>query len=185
MSTLAAPQTATTTWNIDPVHSVAEFQVKHLMTSNVKGQFATVTGVLTLHEADLSNSRVEASIEAGSINTRDAHRDTRLKSEDFFHAEKFPTLSFRSTRIARTGNGELAVAGDLSIRGVARNVVFTVEGLTPPAKDPWGHTRLGLSATTKINRKEFGLTWNAALETGSILVGDEVTITLDVQFVKA
>jgi polyisoprenoid-binding protein YceI len=93
MSTLATPQTATTTWNIDPLHSVAEFQVKHLMTSNVKGQFATVTGVLTLHEADLSNSRVEASIEAGSINTRDAQRDTHLKSEDFFHAEKSPTLS--------------------------------------------------------------------------------------------
>jgi polyisoprenoid-binding protein YceI len=185
MSTLAVPQTATTTWNLDPVHSVAEFKVKHMMISNVKGQFAAVTGTLTLDEADHTKSRVEASIEAVSINTRDAQRDTHLKSEDFFHVEKFPTLSFKSTRIARTGNGELAVEGDLTIRGVTRNVVFNVEGPTPPAKDPWGNTRLGLSATTKINRKDFGLTWNAALEAGSILVGDEVTITLDLQFVKA
>lgn len=185
MSTLAVPQTATTTWNLDPVHSVAEFKVKHMMISNVKGQFATVTGVLTLDEADITKSRVEASIEAASISTRDAQRDTHLKSEDFFHVDKFPKLSFKSTRITRTGDGGLAIAGDLTIRGVTRNVAFTVEGPTPPAKDPWGNIRLGLSATTKINRKDFGLTWNATLEAGSILVGDEVTITLDVQFVKA
>jgi polyisoprenoid-binding protein YceI len=181
----AAPKTATSTWNLDPVHSVAEFKVKHMMISNVKGQFANVSGVLTLDESDPTNSGIEASIEAASVNTRDAQRDTHLKSEDFFHAERFPKLSFKSTRITRTGNRELAVAGDLTIRGVTRNVVFTVEGPTPPAKDPWGNTRLGLSATTKINRKDFGLTWNAALEAGSILVGDDVTITLDVQFVKA
>ena len=185
MSTLATPQTATTTWNIDPVHSVAEFKVKHMMISNVKGQFTGVKGVLTLDETDLTKSRVEASIDAASINTRDAQRDAHLKSADFFDVEKFPTLSFKSTRINRAGDGELAVAGDLTIHGVTRNVVFAVEGPTPPAKDPWGNTRMGLSATTKINRKDFGLTWNAALETGGILVGDEVTITLDVQFVKA
>ena len=185
MSTLTTPQVSTTTWNIDPVHSVAEFKVKHMMISNVKGQFVTVTGVLTLDEADHVNSRVEASIDVASINTRDAQRDAHLKSEDFLHAEKFPTLFFKSTGITRTGNGEQAVKGDLTIRGVTRNVVFTVEGPTPSAKDPWGNTRLGLSATTKVNRKEFGLTWNAALETGGILVGDDVTINLDVQFVKA
>jgi polyisoprenoid-binding protein YceI len=185
MSTLAVPQTATTTWNLDPVHSAAEFKVKHMMISNVKGQFVNLTGVLILDEANHSNSRVEASIESASINTRDAQRDTHLKSPDFFDVEKFPTLSFKSTRISRASSGELAVVGALTIRGVARNVVFTVEGPTAPAKDPWGNTRLGLSATTKINRKDFGLTWNATLETGSILVGDEVTITLDVQFVKA
>ncbi len=185
MTTLAVPQTATTTWNLDPVHSVAEFKVKHMMISNVKGQFTTLTGVLSLDETNHTNSRVEASIQAASINTRDAQRDTHLKSPDFFDAEKFPTLSFKSTRIGRSGNGELAVTGDLTIRGVTRNVMFTVEGPTPPAKDPWGNARVGLSATTKINRKDFGLTWNATLETGSILVGDEVTITLDVQFVKA
>jgi len=185
MSALATPQTAVSTWNIDPVHSVAEFKVKHMMISNVKGQFAKVSGVLNFDETDLSKSHVEASIDAASINTREEQRDAHLKSADFFHVEQHPTLSFKSTRITQVGDGELKVAGDLSIRGVTRNVVFTVEGPTPPAKDPWGNTRIGLSATTKINRKDFGLIWNAALETGGILVGDEVTITLDVQFVKA
>jgi polyisoprenoid-binding protein YceI len=185
MSTLAAPQTSTTTWNIDPVHSVAEFKVKHMMISNVKGQFPKVTGALTRDESDLTNSRVEASIEAASIETRDPQRDAHLKSPDFFDVEKFPALSFKSTGIRLVRDGELAVEGNLTIRGVSRKVVFSVEGPTPPAKDPWGNTRVGVSATTKINRKDFGLTWNAALETGGILVGDEVTITLDVQFVKA
>jgi polyisoprenoid-binding protein YceI len=175
----------TTTWNIDPVHSLAEFKVKHMMISNVKGQFAHLSGVLRLDEKDVTESSVEASINGASINTRDDQRDTHLKSADFLHVEKFPTLSFKSTRINRTADAELAVTGDLTIRGVTRPVVFTVEGPTLPAKDPWGNTRLGLSATTKINRKDFGLTWNAALETGGILVGDEVTITLDAQFVKA
>jgi polyisoprenoid-binding protein YceI len=185
MSTLATPQTATTTWNIDPVHSVAEFKVKHMMISNVKGQFTGVKGVLALDETDLANSHIEASIESASVNTRDAQRDTHLKSADFFDVEKFPALSFQSTRISRVGDQELAVAGNLTIHGITRNVVFNVEGPSAPGKDPWGNTRLGLSATTRINRKDFGLTWNAALETGGILVGDEVTITLDVQFVKA
>jgi polyisoprenoid-binding protein YceI len=185
MTALATPQTAVSTWNIDPAHSVAEFKVKHMMISNVKGQFAKVSGVLNFDETDLSKSHVEALIDAASINTREEQRDAHLKSADFFHVEQHPTLSFKSTRITQVGDGELKVAGDLSIRGVTRNVVFTVEGPTPPAKDPWGNTRIGLSATTKINRKDFGLIWNAALETGGILVGDEVTITLDVQFVKA
>jgi len=185
MSTLATPQTSTTTWSIDPSHSVAEFKVKHMMISNVKGQFAKVSGTLSLDESELANSRVETVIEASSIETRDAQRDTHLKSADFLDVEKFPTLSFKSTRITIVRDGELAVAGDLTIRGVTRNVTFTVEGPTPPAKDPWGNTRVAVSATTKINRKDFGLTWNAALETGGILVGDEVTITLDVQFLKA
>jgi polyisoprenoid-binding protein YceI len=185
MSTLATPQTVTTTWNIDPAHSVAEFKVKHMMISNVKGQFAKVSGKLTLDESELANSRVEAAIEASSIETRDAQRDAHLKSADFFHVEKFPTLSFKSKRLSLIRDGELAVEGDLTIRGITRTVVFSVEGPTPPAKDPWGNTRVGVSATTKINRKDFGLIWNAALETGGILVGDEVTITLDVQFIKA
>jgi polyisoprenoid-binding protein YceI len=185
MSTLTAPQTTTTTWNLDPVHSVAEFKVKHMMISNVKGQFTNISGVLTLDESDTANSHVEASIDASSINTRDAQRDAHLKSADFFDVEKFPTLNFRSTSVKRTGKNELAVTGDLTIHGVSREVVFEVEGPTTPGKDPWGNTRVGLSAVTRINRKDFGLTWNSALETGGILVGDEITITLDVQFVKA
>ncbi|HVO64391.1 MAG TPA: YceI family protein [Terriglobales bacterium] len=185
MNTVVIPQTAITTWYIDPVHSVAEFKMKHMMISNVKGQFTGVKGTLSLDSSDLLNSKVEATIDAASINTRDPQRDTHLKSADFFDVEKFPTLSFNSTHLTQTRGGELAVDGDLTIHGITRKVTFEVEGPTPPAKDPWGNTRIGLSATTKINRKDFGLTWNAALETGGILVGDEVTITLDVQFVKA
>jgi len=185
MNAAVSPLTTTTTWNIDPVHSVAEFKVKHMMISNVKGQFTRVKGVLTLDETNLLNSRAEASIDAASIQTRDEQRDAHLKSADFFDVEKFPTLSFKSTSISRVGDGELAVEGDLAIHGVTRKVLFAVEGPTSPSKDPWGNTRLGLSATTKINRKDFGLTWNSALESGGILVGDEVTLTLELQFVKA
>src|SRR5512135_1205618 len=123
MGTLVPPQTATTVWNIDPVHSVAEFKVKHMMISNVKGQFPKVTGALTLDESDLTNSHVEASIEASSIETRDPQRDTHLKSADFFDVEKFPTLSFKSTRVRIVGDGELAIEGNLTIRGVTRNVL--------------------------------------------------------------
>jgi polyisoprenoid-binding protein YceI len=185
MSTLATPQTATTTWNIDPTHSVAEFKVKHMMISNVKGTFPKVSGVLILDESDLTKSSVEALIDVSSIETRDVQRDGHLKSADFFDVEKYPTMKFKSTRVNPTGAGEGTVEGDLTIRDVTRKVVFEVEGPTAPAKDPWGNTRVAVSATTKISRKDFGLIWNAALETGGVLVGDEVTITLDVQFVKA
>lgn len=185
MPTLTQPQTAVTTWNIDPVHSVAEFKVKHMMISNVKGQFTGVTGTLVLDETHVTDSRVEASIDAASITTGDAQRDAHLKSAEFFDVEKFPILSFKSTRVVRTADGELAAAGDLTIHGVTRSVEFRVEGPTAAAKDPWGKTRVGLSAVTKINRKDFGLTWSTTLETGGVLLGAEVTITLDVQFVKA
>jgi len=187
MSTIAIPQTttSTTTWNIDPAHSVAEFKVKHMMIANVKGHFSKVTGVLVHDEFDRTKSQVEATIEAASIETRESQRDAHLKSADFLHVEKFPTLSFKSTDIKVGGDGELKVQGDLTIRGVTRKVTFAVEGPTPPTKDPWGNTRIGISATTKINRKDYGLIWNAALETGGILVGEEITITLEVEFVKA
>ena len=185
MSTLTTPQVATTTWNIDPAHSVAEFKVKHMMISNVKGHFTGVTGKLVLDETDPSNSSVEATIDAASISTRDAQRDAHLKSADFFDAEKFPSLTFKSSKVTRAGEDEFKVTGDLTIHGVTRPVVFNVEGPTAAGKDPWGNIRRGLSATTKINRSDFGLTWNAALETGGILVGDDITITLDVQFIRA
>jgi polyisoprenoid-binding protein YceI len=186
MSTLATPATpAITTWNIDPVHSVVEFKVKHMMISNVKGQFSGVTGTLSLHETDLTQSSVEAAIEIASIHTRDEGRDAHLKGADFFDAEQFPTMRLQSTHIALQSDGELVVTGDLTIKSVTRTVKFAVEGPTPAAKDPWGNTRIGLAATTRINRKDFGLTWNAALETGGLMVGEEISITLDLQFVKA
>jgi polyisoprenoid-binding protein YceI len=185
MSTLATPQTAITTWNIDPAHAQAEFKVKHMMISNVKGYFTTIKGSMSLNEADITKSRVEATIDAASINTREPQRDAHLKSPDFFDVEKFPTLSFKSTHVSRGGEAELVVSGDLTIHGVTQKVDFDVEGPSAPTKDPWGNTRLGLSATTKINRKDFGLVWNGLLETGGVLVGDDVTITLEIEFIKA
>ena len=184
-ATLVQPQTTTTTWYLDPVHTVAEFKVKHMMIANVKGNFSRVSGVLIRDESEPANDRVEATIEAASIETRNEQRDGHLKSADFFDVENFPTLHFKSTGISVVGEGELSVEGDLTIRGVTRKVRFAVEGPTEPARDPWGNIRIGISASTRINRKDFGLTWNAALETGGILVGDDVTITLDAQFVKA
>jgi polyisoprenoid-binding protein YceI len=177
--------TAVSTWNIDPAHSVAEFKVKHMMISNVKGSFPKVSGVLTFDESDVTKSSVEASIDVASIVTSDEQRDGHLKSADFFDVEKYPTMTFKSTKVMATGAGEGKVEGDLTIRDVTRKVVFAVEGPTEPGKDPWGNTRIGASATTKISRKDFGLVYNAALETGGVLIGDEVTITLDVQFIKA
>jgi polyisoprenoid-binding protein YceI len=184
-ATAVQPQASSTTWNIDPAHTIAEFKVRHMMIANVKGQFSKLSGLLTLDESKLANSRVEVTIEAASIETRDGQRDAHLKSADFFDVEKFPTLHFKSTGVSIVGDGELSVEGDLTIHGVTRKVRFAVEGPTPPTKDPWGNTRIAIAATTKINRKDFGLTWNAALETGGILVGDDVTITLDAEFVKA
>ena len=183
-TTLTTPETAVSTWKIDPAHSVAEFKVKHMMISNVKGRFTGVSGALYHDENNVVNSRVEVSIDVNSIATGDAQRDGHLKSADFFDAEKFPTLTFHSTRVVPDGEGEVKATGELTIHGVTRDVTFAVEGPTAAAKDPWGNTRVAVSATTKINRKDFGLTWNAALETGGILVGEEVTITLDVQFIK-
>jgi polyisoprenoid-binding protein YceI len=174
-----------TTWNIDATHSHAEFKVRHLMISNVKGHFPKVSGVLTLDETDLTKSQVEALIDVASIQTRDEQRDGHLKSADFFDVEKYPTMKFKSTKVTVTGADEGTVEGDLTIRDVTKLVVFQVEGPTAQTKDPWGNLRIGAAATTKISRKDFGLTWNAALEAGGVMIGDEVTITIEVEFVKA
>ena len=182
MSTVAAP--AITTWNVDSTHSVVEFKVKHMMISTSKGQFTGVTGTLSLNEDDLTQSSVEAAIEVASIRTLDEARDAHLKNADFFDADQFPTMELKSTHIALKSDGELVVTGDLTIKGVTRSVQFAVEGPTAATKDPYGNTRIGLAATTKINRKDFGLTWNAALETGGLVVGEDVSIALDLEFVK-
>jgi polyisoprenoid-binding protein YceI len=173
------------TWNIDPTHSHAEFKVRHLMISNVRGSFPKVAGVLTLDEAAPAQSSVTATIEVASIETRDAQRDAHLKSADFFDVEKFPTMTFKSTKVTVASAGTGTVEGELTIRDVTRTVVFEVEGPTPATKDPWGNLRVGVEAKTQISRKEFGLTWSAPLEAGGVMIGDEVTITLEVEFVKA
>jgi polyisoprenoid-binding protein YceI len=174
-----------TTWNIDPAHSAAEFAVRHMMISYVKGKFSGLSGVLKLDETDYAHSTVEVSIPTASIRTVDEKLDAHLKSEDFFDVERFPTLTFRSKSIRFTGGHGYAVAGDLTIRGITRPVDLTLNDLSGPSKDPWGNVRIGLSGSTRINRKDFGFIWNAPLEFGGVLVGDEVAITLDVQFIKA
>ena len=176
--------TATSTWNIDPAHSAAEFKVKHMMISNVRGKFGGITGVLNRVEADQTQSTLEVSIDVGTVNTQDEKRDGHLKSPDFFHVEKFPAMTFKSTHIEKKGDG-FTVTGDLTIHGVTKPAVLNVEDVSEPTKDPWGNTRIGLTATTKINRKDFGLGWNAPLEAGGVVVGEEVAITLDVELIKA
>jgi polyisoprenoid-binding protein YceI len=185
MSTGTLVPASTITWKIDPAHSHAEFKVKHMMISNVKGSFKGLTGTLIEDTADPTRSQVEATIEIGTISTGDAQRDAHLKSPDFFHHEQHPVMTFKSIKIEKKGDEEYVVTGDLTLHGVSKPVTFTVEGPSAPGKDPWGNTRIGLSATTKINRKDFGLTWNAALESGGILVGEDVQIVLDVQFIQA
>ena len=169
------------TWKIDPSHSHAQFSVRHMMITNVRGDFPQLSGTVELDEVDVTKSKVEATLATASIDTRDAKRDTHLKSADFFDAEKHPSITFRSTSIKKAGEGELSVTGDLSMHGVTKSVVLKVEGPTPPGKTPWGGIKRGASATTKVSRKEFGLEWNAALETGGVLVGDEIKITLELE----
>lgn len=185
MSTATSIPGVTTTWKLDPAHSVAEFKVKHMMISNVKGSFTGLSGTLTLDETDYTHSTAEASIDVASVKTGDAQRDGHLKSPDFFDADQFPTITFKSTNIDAKGGADYEVTGDFTLHGVTKPVVFAVEDVSEPSKDPWGNQRIGLSASTKINRKDFGLAWNSALETGGLLVGEEVTISLEVQFIKS
>jgi len=185
MATTTSTPAAITTWKLDPAHSHAEFKVKHMMISNVKGSFTGLSGTLYENPADPTLSTVEASIDVATVSTGDTQRDAHLKSADFFDAEKYPTMTFKSTSVKPNGDGGYNVTGDLTLHGATRQQVFVVEGPSAPGKDPWGNTRIGLSATTKISRKDYGLNWNAALETGGILVGDDVNITLEVQFIKA
>ncbi len=173
-----------TQWTYDLSHSNVGFSVRHLMVSKVHGRFTRWGGSLEIDDADVTRSRIDVEIDASSVDTRDDKRDAHLRSADFFDADVTPNLTFRSTRIERISDGELAVHGDLTIRGVTRPVTLEIE-LNGEAKDPWGGTRRGFSARTTVNRKEFGLHWNAALEAGGVLVGDKVEISLEIEAIKA
>jgi len=173
------------TWNIDPDHTNIGFKVKHLMVSNVKGTFEKCTGTVDVDEKDVTKSKVEVSIDTKSVNTNVVKRDDDLRSPNFLDVAKYPVMTFTSKKVARAGKGKLKVTGDLNLHGVTREVVLDVEGPTTESKDPWGNIRKGASASTKINRKDFGLTWNKTLETGGVLVGDEVQINIEVEMVKA
>lgn len=174
-----------TTYQIDPAHSGAHFTVRHMMVTNVRGGFQKVTGTVVYDAANPSDSQVEAVIDTASINTNEPQRDAHLRSADFLDVEKHPTITFHSTRVEKAGDDEFKVTGDLTIHGVTRPVVLNVEGPTAEGKDPWGNMRIGATATTKIKRSDYGLTWNAALETGGILVGDDLKIELDLSLIKA
>jgi polyisoprenoid-binding protein YceI len=171
-------------YEIDPAHSRAHFKVRHLMVSNVRGEFSNITGTVVFDRENLNNSKIEAAIDASTISTSEPQRDAHLKSADFLDTANFPTLKFVSKSFATAGKDHLKVTGDLTIHGVTRELVLDVEGPTEDVKDPWGNTKAGASAEFKINRKDFGLTWNQALETGGLLVGDEISITLDVELTR-
>ena len=170
-------------WKIDPAHSQIQFSIRHMMISNVRGRFENFTGVVEFDEQDLKRSSVDIQIEAASVNTREAQRDGHLKSPDFFNADKYPYLTFKSKRIEKTDVTHGRIVGDLTIRDVTKQVVLDVE-YSGQAKSPWGTISAGFSATTKINRKDWGLTWNQTLETGGVLVGDEISVNVDLEIVK-
>ena len=172
------------TWEFDPAHTGVQFKVRHLMVSSVRGDFEKVSGRIVYDEADVTKSSADITIDAASINTRVAKRDDHLRSPDFLDVANHPTITFKSRRVEKAGNGTLKVTGDLTIRGTTREVALTVEGPTPPVKDPEGNIRVGGSATTKINRKDFGLVWNKTMETGGVVVGDVVEIAIDLEIYR-
>ena len=173
------------TWNIDPDHTDVGFKVRHLMVSNVKGSFGKAQGVVYVDDKDVSKSRVSATIDTSSIDTGVVKRDAHLRSADFLEVDKYPAMTFVSTKVLPDGADRLKVTGDLTLHGVTRPVVLVVEGLSPQVKDPMGNLRRGASASTKISRKDFGLTWNKAIEAGGVAVGDEVAISIEVELIKA
>ncbi len=174
---------AQTTWTIDPAHTHASFTVRHLVISNVRGEFGKTIGTVKLDEKDVTRSSVEASIETATVDTRVPDRDKHLRSPDFFDAERYPAMTFRSTRVEKAGEGRLKVHGDLTIKGVTKLVVLDVVGPTAEIKDPWGNARRGISASTRINRRDFGLNWSKVVEAGPV-VGDEVGIEIEAELLK-
>lgn len=173
-----------TTWTIDPAHSAVEFAVRHMMIATVRGRFSEVTGSVEMDDSDATLSKLDVTIQAASIDTRQEQRDAHLRSPDFFHAEKFPTLHFVGKQIQGDVNGDFTLTGDLTIRDVTREITLDVtsEGRV---NDPWGNLRAGFTAKGKISRADYGLTWNQVLEAGGVAVGDEIKISIDVELVRA
>ena len=182
-SPVQTPQAAATTWRIDASHSEVGFAVRHLMISTVKGRFSGVQGAVTANGDDFASARIEATIDAGTIDTREPQRDAHLRSADFFDVDQFPSLGYVSRRVESHGHGRYTLVGDLSIRGVTREVVLEViaEGT---GRDPWGNERAGFSAKGVVNRRDFGLTYNQVLETGGVIIGEEVKLSIDLELIK-
>jgi polyisoprenoid-binding protein YceI len=182
---LALPgHAANSTWQIDPNHSAAQFAVRHLTISTVRGAFTKVSGTVQLDDKDIAKSSVDVTIDAASVDTRVPDRDNDLRSDHFFDVAKYPTITFKSKKVEQVGAGKLRITGDLTIHGTTKEVALDVDGPTPPVKDPWGNQRAAAMATTKINRQDFGVKWNATMDNGGVVVGDDVTITIDVELVQ-
>jgi polyisoprenoid-binding protein YceI len=177
-------RSATSTWEVDPNHSSAQFAVRHLGLSTVRGAFTKVSGTMQLDDKDITKATVEVTIDAASVDTRVADRDKDLRSDHFFDVAKYPTITFKSKKVEQIAAGKLKVTGDLTIHGTTKEVVLDVDGPTPGVKDPWGNQRAAALATTKINRQDFGVKWNATMDNGGVVVGDDVNITIDVELVQ-
>jgi polyisoprenoid-binding protein YceI len=175
---------ANSNWQIDPQHSSAQFSVRHLTISTVRGAFSKVTGTVALDDKDITKSTVDVTIDVTTVDTREPDRDKDLRSDRFFDVAHYPSMTFKSKKVEQVTPGKLKVTGDLTIRGTTKEVVLDVEGPTAPIKDPWGNQRAAATATTKVNRQDFGVKWNATLDNGGVVVSDDVSITIDVELVK-
>ena len=175
---------ATSEWRIDPQHSSAQFSVRHMAISTVRGAFSKVNGTILLDDKDLSKSAVNVTIDVSTVDTREPDRDNDLRSDKFFDVAHFPTMTFESKKVEQLAAGKLKVTGDLTIRGTTKEVVLDVEGPTAPVKDPWGNVRAAATATSKVNRQDFGVKWNATMDNGGVVVGDDVNINIDAEMIK-
>ncbi|MFC1537293.1 YceI family protein [Gemmatimonadota bacterium] len=172
------------TWEIDGSHSSAQFRVTHLMISEVSGSFSQLEGKVSLEGEDITSAVVEATIKTESLYTGSAKRDDHLKGPDFFDVEKYPDITFRSIKVTKSGDGSPELSGQLAMHGVTRDVVLAVETLSQPQKDPWGNTRVGLTANTIIQRKDFGISWNKVLDNGGVMIGEDVKVTIHLELIK-
>lgn len=185
LAVLAVPALSrASTWEIDPAHSSAQFAVRHLMISTVRGKLGTVTGVVNFDESDPTKSSVEASIDAAGVDTGDAKRDEHLRTPDFLDTAKYPTVTFKSKKVEKVSDDHYKVTGDLTLHGVTKNVTLDVQGTPKPLTDPFGNVKLGGSATTRFNRQDFGIAWSKALDGGGVVVGNDVDVTIDVEVTK-
>jgi polyisoprenoid-binding protein YceI len=175
---------ATSTWQIDPAHTAAQFSVRHLAISTVRGAFSKVTGTVIFDDKDASKSSVDVTIDVSTVDTREPNRDKDLMSDHFFDVAHYPTMTFKSTKVEQAGAGKLKVTGNLTIHGVTKEVVLDVDGPSAPVKDPWGNQRAAINATTKINRQDYGVKWNATMDIGGVVVGDDVSINIDAEMIQ-
>jgi len=182
-STLPAAA-ATSTWQLDPAHSAAQFSVRHFAISTVRGAFSSVKGTVIFDDKDVTKASVDVTIDVSTVDTREPKRDQDLKSDHFFDVDNFPTMTFKSTKVESAGADKLKITGDLTIRGVTKSVVLDVDGPTAAIKDTYGNQRAAVSATTKVNRQDFGVKWNATMDNGGVVVGDDVSITIDAEMIK-